>query len=102
MTEDETLAAFGRARDPKLVDVTATLAGQSTAEAVAVGVGEDELMKAAEGVFDGWYADARRIDWEDFLDRLEAQTDVDLGKSLDSPLIRRIKKHVTAYRKLDT
>lgn len=61
---------------------------------------DEELLEAAEQVFNGWYADAERIDWEDFLDRLEAQTDVDLGTSLDSPLIRRIKKHVRDYRRL--
>ena len=60
---------------------------------------EAELLEAAEGIFDGWYSDETRIDWEDFLDRLEKQTDVDLGDSLDSPLIRKIKAHIRDYRK---
>lgn len=60
---------------------------------------EANLMEAAESIHDGWYPSGR-IDWEDFLDRLEQQTDFDLGNSLDSPLIRRIKAHVRAYRKL--
>ena len=30
----------------------------------------EDLLAAAESVYDGWYADAGRIDWEDFLDRL--------------------------------
>lgn len=66
-----------------------------------VSMTEDELLKAAEGIYDGWYADVERVDWEDFLFRLEEQTDYDLGQSLDSPLIRKIKKHIAAYRKLD-
>jgi hypothetical protein len=61
---------------------------------------EEELMEAAESVFNGWYAEDSRIDWEDFLDRLEKHTDYDLGGSLDSPLIRRIKAHIRSYRKL--
>lgn len=63
-------------------------------------MGEPELMEAAEGIFDGWYASSSKIDWEDFLDRLESQTDYDLGGSLDSPLIRRIKAHIRDYRRL--
>ena len=56
-------------------------------------------MTEVEAVHDGWYATGR-IDWEDFLDRVEQRTDYDLGSSLDSPLIRRIKAHVRAYRRL--
>lgn len=63
---------------------------------------EAELMVAAEGIYDGWYAASGRVDWTEFLDRLEAQTDHDLGNDLDSPLIRRIKRHINAYRKLDS
>jgi hypothetical protein len=61
---------------------------------------EAELLKAAENIYDGWYADAPRVDWTDFLDRLESHTDVDLGSQMDSPLIRRIKRHINAYAKL--
>lgn len=98
---DADLARFGSTMDPKLVTATEQHAGQDTAAAVAALVGESELMTAAESIYDGWYARGARVDWEDFLYRLEEQTDVDLGKNLDSPLIRRIKKHITAYRKLD-
>lgn len=61
---------------------------------------DEETLEAAESVHDGWYADATHIDWEAFLDRLESHADIDLGNSLDSPLIRRIKKHIRAYRKI--
>ncbi len=59
---------------------------------------EAELLKAAEEIYGGWYADSR-IDWEDFLYRLEKQTEYELGNSMDSPLIRRIKAHIREYRK---
>lgn len=62
---------------------------------------DTELMEAAESVHDGWFANDTRIDWPQFLDRLEETADVDLGGSLDSPLIRKIKKHVRDYRKLE-
>lgn len=61
---------------------------------------EDDLLVAAEGIYDGWYAGASRVDWEDFLFRLEDQTGFELGDSMDSPLIRKIKRHIAAYRKL--
>lgn len=57
-------------------------------------------MAEAEAVYDGWYAATDRVDWEDFLDRLEQRTDYDLGSDLNSPLIRRIKAHVRVYRRL--
>lgn len=57
-----------------------------------------ELLSAAESIYDGWYAD-RCVDWDHFLDLLEQQTNVDLGESLDSPLIRRIKAHIRKYAK---
>lgn len=59
-----------------------------------------ELAEAAENIIDGWYPNGGDVEWEDFLYRLEEHTGVELGNSLDSPLIRAIKKHVRAYRKL--
>ena len=73
-------------RDP-LLDVLDSVAEQ-----------ERELLSAAESIYDGWYA-GKRIDWDHFLDLLEGQTGVDLGESLDSPLIRRIKAHIRKYAK---
>jgi hypothetical protein len=60
---------------------------------------DEELLEQAEQVHDGWYSEGR-IDWQDFLDRLELASDRDLGNDLDSPLIRKIKKHIREYRKL--
>lgn len=58
-----------------------------------------ELAENIESVVDGWYSETR-IDWDDFLDRVETYAGVDLGDSMDSPLIRAIKKHARAYKKL--
>lgn len=65
----------------------------------------DEILDAAESIFDGWFADGVRIDWHDFLDRLERVTledgsGLDLGGDMLSPAILRIKRHIAAYRKL--
>jgi hypothetical protein len=60
---------------------------------------ESELLEAAEEVYAGWYADSR-IDWGDFLDRLERHADTDLGGDMLSPLIKKIKRHINLYRKL--
>lgn len=63
----------------------------------------EEILNAAESIFDGWYADEPRIDWEDFLDRLEGipldnGTRLDLGRDMMSPAIKAIQKHIRAYR----
>jgi hypothetical protein len=58
----------------------------------------EPLRETIESIVDGWYPEGR-IDWEDFLDRLEAQTDTDLGDDLLSPTIKAIKAHAREYRK---
>lgn len=63
-----------------------------------------EILSAAESIFDGWFADEARINWVDFLDRLDGipLTDnslLDLGDSAVSPAIMAIKRHVKAYAK---
>lgn len=58
-----------------------------------------DLLRAAEEVFDGWFARAASIDWNDFLDRLERYADVDMGDSMASPQIERVKAHVRRYRR---
>lgn len=57
---------------------------------------DDETQRAAEEVYDGWYAD-QRVDWEDFVDRLEAHLGRDLGESMLSPEIKAMKAHVRRY-----
>ena len=57
----------------------------------------DAIREDIESVYDGWFAEGA-IDWEDFLDRLEGST-YDLGESLDSPAIPRIKAIVRELRR---
>lgn len=63
-----------------------------------------EILAMAEAVYDGWYADTR-IDWENFLDRLDGSeledgSQLDLGNDMSSPLIEAIQRHIRAYAKL--
>lgn len=55
---------------------------------------EDDVASVVEG----WYPAGTRIDWTDFLDRLEKRG-MDLGDSMDSPAIREIKKMTREMRK---
>ena len=62
----------------------------------------DEVLSVAEDA-EGWFVD-QPIDWEDFLDRMDGHeladgTLIDMGESIDSPAIRKIKKHISNYRK---
>lgn len=59
-----------------------------------------EVLEAVESVYDGWYANSERIDWYDFVDRVEQMSEVDLGSDMLSPTINGIKAHVRKYRKL--
>lgn len=59
-----------------------------------------DVLDAAESVHDGWYADAGRVEWDDFIDRLEGQLDADFGDDMQSPAIRKIQAHIRKYRKL--
>lgn len=59
-----------------------------------------EMAEMAESIFDGWYADSGRVDWQDFIDRLERMSGVDFGTDMGGPLIRSVQKHIRAYRKL--
>lgn len=63
----------------------------------------EEILDAAESIFDGWYADEPRIDWEDFLDRLdgiplENGTRLDLTSDMMAPAVKAIKAHIRKYR----
>lgn len=63
----------------------------------------EEILKLFYDVVDGWYQTGR-IDWDDLLDRvdgaeLEDGTILDLGNSMVSPAIVKIKKHVRDYRR---
>lgn len=63
----------------------------------------DDVLTDAENVFDGWYADARRIDWDEFIDRLVAMQSYRPDGSYDieemsSPAVRKIQRHVRSLR----
>jgi hypothetical protein len=62
-----------------------------------------EILTMAEQIHDGWYPTGR-VDWEDFLDRLDgAELDdgstLDLGDSMLSPAVVVLKKYVLAHRR---
>ena len=59
----------------------------------------EELTSAIESVVEGWYPEGN-IDWDNFLDRVENYSDVDLGTDMNSPLIRAVKKYAKAYQRL--
>lgn len=56
-----------------------------------------EVLEAAEDICCSWYADDR-IDWEDFIDRLERELSADFGDSMLSPAISQIRRHIRAHR----
>lgn len=58
-----------------------------------------EVLSQAEELVDVYYPDGERIDWEDFIDRVEKYTDWDFGTQMDSPDIRRLQRHIRAYRR---
>ena len=58
-----------------------------------------EVLREAEELVDVSYPDGTRVDWEDFIDRMEKHTDWDLGPQMDSPDIRRLQRHIRAYRR---
>jgi isocitrate dehydrogenase len=58
----------------------------------------DELIRVIETVYEGYYADEPRIDWYKFLERVETYALVDLGSSMDSPVVKHIKKLVRGLR----
>lgn len=62
----------------------------------------DTILGWAEEIYDGWYADDDRIDWEDFIDRLckwgdnpDDPWDID---SYACPAVEKIKRHIRQYR----
>jgi len=66
----------------------------------------EEVLRVAEDIFDGWFSDEARIDWEDFLDRMDGThldghggRELDLGSQADSPAIRKIKAHINRIRR---
>ncbi len=58
-----------------------------------------EVLELVEELHDGFYQDDPRIDWHDFLCRIEVCGHYDLGGSLDSGAIKAIKKHIRNLRR---
>ena len=64
-----------------------------------------EILEWAEQVFTDWFDDDEPIDWEHFIDRFadphgfraEGAIPFDI-ESYDNPAIRKLKRHVRAYR----
>ncbi|MEV0214331.1 hypothetical protein [Micromonospora sp. NPDC050695] len=64
----------------------------------------DEILDAATSIYDGWHSGDNRIRWDDLIDRLDGSpladgTSIDLGNDMASAAIKKIKQHVSAYRK---
>lgn len=57
-----------------------------------------DITDVIEMIFDGYYADEPRIDWHDFLNRIELTAHVDLGSDMDSPVVKEIRKIVKKLR----
>jgi len=56
-----------------------------------------QFLEVCEQVYDGFYANDDRIEWEGFLDRLE-RWGYDMGSSMESPAIKAIKKHIRKHK----
>jgi hypothetical protein len=62
-----------------------------------------EVLEIVDSIVSGWFNYDGPVDWDNFWDRLEG-CDVEgkminLGSSLNSPAMRRIKTHVRIIRK---
>lgn len=58
----------------------------------------DDVRDVIETVFDGYYADEPRINWHEFLDRVERYALVNFGSDMDTPVIKAVKKIVKQLR----
>ena len=57
-----------------------------------------KVLESVEDIFDGYFANEPKIDWHDFLQRLEVRYELDLGSSMTSEAIKEIKKYVKKLR----
>lgn len=53
----------------------------------------DEILADAEAVWEGWFADSARIDWDEFVDRLVVGQQYDI-EDMASPAVNKIQRHV--------
>jgi len=64
----------------------------------------EEILAHAEET-EEWFAD-ERIDWEDFVDRMDSKpladgTYIDMGSQMGSPAIKKIRKYIRDLRRND-
>lgn len=62
----------------------------------------DEVIEIVQDIIEGWYNEGP-IDWEDVWDRMDKVVlddgrGIDLGDSLDSPAMRKIKREIRKWR----
>lgn len=57
-----------------------------------------DILQLAERTHDDWFSDTTRIDWEEFLDRMCADPDIDWDiEQMDAPAVQKIQRHVRRY-----
>ena len=62
-----------------------------------------EILEIVDSIVSGWFNYDGPVDWDNFWDRLEGYDVggkmINLGDSLNSPAMRKIKTHVRIIRK---
>lgn len=58
----------------------------------------NEILKRAEDIWEGWFADEPHIEWDAFWDRLASYGEIATPKwdieDLDTPFTRAVQKHI--------
>lgn len=85
--------------------ITTVVDGQVFVSLETAGEVTEEILAIAEETYDGWFDDDQSIDWEEFIDRMCAEGYLADGSRLefeeyDNAAIRKIQRHIRAYRKL--
>jgi len=61
-----------------------------------------EVLSDAEEIYEGWYANDERIDWDDFIDRLAKRGDFGSPPydfdEYDNAAVRKIQRHIREIR----
>lgn len=65
----------------------------------------DEIIAMAQDIYSGWFGDGQRLDWGDFLDRLDGAeladgSRLDLGDTMDSAAIKKIQREIRDFSRL--
>lgn len=58
----------------------------------------DLIREDIESIHDAFFVTRNKVDWENFLDRLE-ERGYDMGDSFETPAVRRIKEIVRELRR---